>query len=163
MKLRTLLLLGAFGTAAYLVRSRRRHRPGVEADNTGTEKSQFSNAVGSLSSAARRAMDTVRSAGKSSGSTSDSDLQRHVAETLALNPHFVPGRMWVSVRNGRVRLEGSAETGEDIRQFEQSARKVPGVRGVENLLHLQGAPRPTSHQAGLAPESIDQAVVGSSG
>ena len=42
-------------------------------------------------------------------------------------------------------LRGQVDRPELIHDLEEAVRKVPGVRGVENLLHLPGTPAPTSH------------------
>jgi osmotically-inducible protein OsmY len=56
------------------------------------------------------------------------------------DPEVPQGRINLNVEDGVVVLRGQLERPEQIRHLEASVRKVPGVKGVKNLLHLPGAP-----------------------
>ena len=46
--------------------------------------------------------------------------------------------------NGVVTLRGELEQEDLIKELEAKARKVSGVKDVENLLHAAGTPAPTT-------------------
>lgn len=52
------------------------------------------------------------------------------------------GHVDVNVERGVVFLRGQVDTPEQIDALVEGARAVDGVRGVENMLHLPGAPAP---------------------
>jgi osmotically-inducible protein OsmY len=71
----------------------------------------------------------------------DVTLARKV-ETEIFRPADVPkGKINVSVVDGVVELRGEADTPDMVDELVKKARKVQGVRDVENLLHL---PTPAS-------------------
>lgn len=73
----------------------------------------------------------------------DVTLARKV-ETQLFRPADAPkGQVDINVENGVVYLRGEVERPEIIEDLEKNARKVKGVREVENLLHLPGTPAPT--------------------
>jgi osmotically-inducible protein OsmY len=73
----------------------------------------------------------------------DVTLARKV-ETELFRPADAPkGSVNVNVENGVVYLRGEVEQLDLIEDLEKRARKVQGVRGVENLLHLPKTPAPT--------------------
>jgi osmotically-inducible protein OsmY len=49
----------------------------------------------------------------------------------------------VGVVDGIVYLRGEVKRPEQIRQLIEDARRVPGVKDVQNLLHTPGTPAPT--------------------
>jgi BON domain len=72
----------------------------------------------------------------------DVTLARKV-ETEIFRPEDAPkGQVDVNVENGIVFLRGEVERPEIIKDLEGRARKVQGVREVENLLHTPGSPAP---------------------
>jgi osmotically-inducible protein OsmY len=50
----------------------------------------------------------------------------------------------VNAENGVVYLRGQVEDESLIEALGKSAKKIQGVRGVENLLHPPGTPAPTA-------------------
>jgi osmotically-inducible protein OsmY len=77
----------------------------------------------------------------------DVTLTRKV-ETELFRPADAPkGQVNVNVVNGIVYLRGEVEQPEIIKDLEGRARKVQGVREVENLLHLPGSPVPTKQSS----------------
>jgi osmotically-inducible protein OsmY len=73
----------------------------------------------------------------------DVTLARKV-ETEIFRPADAPkGQVDINVENGVVFLRGEVERPELSEDLESRARKVQGVREVENLLHTPGSPSPT--------------------
>ncbi|HKP17050.1 MAG TPA: BON domain-containing protein [Gaiellaceae bacterium] len=73
----------------------------------------------------------------------DATLARKV-ETEIFRPGDVPkGSINVNAENGVVYLRGEVPRPEMIEQLVAGARRVRGVRGVENLLHLPNTPAET--------------------
>jgi hypothetical protein len=67
----------------------------------------------------------------------------HKVETELFRPADVPkGQINVNVQNGIVQLRGEVPEQEMIRDLVDQARRIKGVRDVENLLHLPGMPAP---------------------
>ena len=66
-------------------------------------------------------------------------------ESIVFRDREVPkGRINVNAENGVVFLRGEVDRPELVDALEARVRKVSGVRGVENLLHLPGT-RPPNH------------------
>jgi osmotically-inducible protein OsmY len=73
----------------------------------------------------------------------DVTLARKV-ETQLFRPADAPkGQVSINVEQGVVYLRGEVDRPELIEDLEAKAKKVKGVREVENLLHLPGTPAPT--------------------
>jgi hypothetical protein len=69
----------------------------------------------------------------------------HKIESEVFRRAGIPkGRIDVNAESGVVFLRGVVERPEDIQRMEELTRRVAGVRGVENLLHLPGTPAPAS-------------------
>jgi len=163
VSLKTLLLLGAAGAAFYFYKRSREQRTRLDQQPVDLD-TQPASTTAMLTQRAKDALATLRSTGSRSGATAtfpgtDAALSRRVEDTLSLNPNFSPGRVYVSAQKGRITLRGTADVGDHIRAFEQTASGVPGVAEVVNLLHIEGTPAPTQHRGGLASESVDQAFV----
>jgi hypothetical protein len=73
----------------------------------------------------------------------DITLARKVETELFRGADAPKGTVSISVVAGVVELRGQVKRPEDIRALEDGARKIPEVRGVENLLHLPKTPSPT--------------------
>jgi BON domain-containing protein len=70
----------------------------------------------------------------------------HKVESIIFRDADVPkGQINVNVQEGVVQLRGEVPQPELIRDLVEKARRVAGVREVENLLHLPGTP-PPMHQ-----------------
>lgn len=65
----------------------------------------------------------------------------HKVESEALREFA--GRVIVNAEDGVVILRGAVRRLEDVSEVERRVRNVNGVRGVQNLLHLEGTPAPT--------------------
>jgi BON domain len=67
----------------------------------------------------------------------------HKVETELFRPADVPkGQININVQQGIVQLRGEVPQPEMIRDLVEKARRIAGVREVENLLHLPGRPAP---------------------
>jgi hypothetical protein len=67
----------------------------------------------------------------------------HKVETIIFRDPTVPkGRINVGAAGGVVTLRGEADSPGMIRELEQRTAAIPGVRSVENLLHLPRTPAP---------------------
>jgi hypothetical protein len=67
----------------------------------------------------------------------------HKVESVLFRDRDVPkGEINVNAENGVVFLRGQVQGPELVEALEDRVRKVPGVRGVENLLHTPGTPPP---------------------
>jgi hypothetical protein len=68
----------------------------------------------------------------------DVTLARKVETELFRDADVPKGQININAEDGVVYLRGEVERPELIRDLEQAARNVQGVREVENLLHLPG-------------------------
>ena len=82
----------------------------------------------------------------------DVTLTRKVETEIFRDADAPKGQVDVNVVDGVVYLRGEVQ--EDmIKDLEDAARKVSGVRGVENLLHTPGTPAPTTPEGSEASSS----------
>jgi osmotically-inducible protein OsmY len=73
----------------------------------------------------------------------DATLKSKV-ETELFRPADVPkGQIDVNAQNGVVQLRGEVDSEVLLGELVERARKIQGVKEVESLLHLPGAPVPT--------------------
>jgi BON domain len=64
---------------------------------------------------------------------------------LSYSDRTVPkGQISINADRGIVVLRGELDDSQQIRHIENAARKICGVRDVENLLHKPGVPAPPS-------------------
>ena len=77
-----------------------------------------------------------------SGSRPDDDmtLRDRVEGEVFRNPDFPRGQINIDVSSGVVRIRGQVDNAFQIANVEKAVLKVPGVSGVENLLHVDGTP-----------------------
>jgi hypothetical protein len=73
----------------------------------------------------------------------DVTLTRKVETELFRDAEVPKGQINVNAEKGKIYLRGEVEQPELIKDLEKRARKVQGVRDVENLLHLPGSEAPT--------------------
>jgi len=73
----------------------------------------------------------------------DATLKAKVESEIFSDPEVPKGKIDVNAENGVVYLRGEADRSELINTLENQVRKVEGVQGVENLLHLPGEPAKT--------------------
>jgi osmotically-inducible protein OsmY len=74
----------------------------------------------------------------------DVTLARKVETEIFRDADVPKGEINVNAENGKVVLRGEVADPTMIEDLEKAARKVKGVREVENLLHPAGSPAPTS-------------------
>jgi hypothetical protein len=78
----------------------------------------------------------------------------HKVETILFRDPAVPkGRLSINAERGTVFLRGQVDSPELVSELGKRVREIPGVGGVENLLHLPGTPAPASHGRPKAPEA----------
>ena len=68
-------------------------------------------------------------------------------ESEVLRGAEVPEGISVNAEDGVVVLRGEVETPERMTELARAVLRVPGVAGVENLLHLPGEPAPNKARA----------------
>jgi osmotically-inducible protein OsmY len=67
----------------------------------------------------------------------------HKIETEVFrDPDFPKGQINVNVQEGVAQLRGEVQTPDMLEALVEKTREVQGVREVESLLHLPGAPTP---------------------
>jgi osmotically-inducible protein OsmY len=74
--------------------------------------------------------------------TDDETLKQKVETELFGKPEVEKGKILVNVEDGVVVVRGEVGTAEQMTELAQQALKVPGVKGVQNLLHLPEEPPP---------------------
>jgi len=74
----------------------------------------------------------------------DVTLARKVESEIFRDADVPKGKINVNAENGKIVLRGEVEDPSMIEDLEKAARKITGVRDVENLLHPAGSPTPTS-------------------
>lgn len=72
----------------------------------------------------------------------DPALARKVETEIFRDPEVPKGQINVQVTDGVVELRGEVPRPELIDDLVERARRIPEVRGVDNLLHLPGTPAP---------------------
>jgi uncharacterized protein YunC (DUF1805 family) len=76
----------------------------------------------------------------------DTTLAHKVESEIFRNPDIPKGQIVVNVEEGVVVLRGALPP-EQAEAVASMAANIPGVRGVENLLHLPGTPAPNKAPA----------------
>jgi NAD-dependent oxidoreductase involved in siderophore biosynthesis len=82
----------------------------------------------------------------------DVSLAHKVESELFTDPAIPKGKINVNVEDGVVVLRGTAAP-EEAESLTKATLRIPGVRGVENLLHLPGTPAPNKAAAREASRS----------
>lgn len=77
----------------------------------------------------------------------DATLVQRVESRLFRDPTIPKGQLTINAEAGVVVLRGELDRPEDIRAVEAAVLKMPGVRDVDNLLHLPGTPAPSKRYA----------------
>jgi hypothetical protein len=75
----------------------------------------------------------------------DVTLARKVESELFRDEDVPKGRININAENGKIVIRGEVDRPELISELEERVRKIQGVQGVENLLHVPGTAAPT-HQ-----------------
>jgi len=77
----------------------------------------------------------------------DLTLRDRVESEVFRNADVPKGRINVDVESGVVTIRGQVDNAFQIASVEKAVLNVPGVVGVENLLHIDGTPAPNKAQA----------------
>jgi hypothetical protein len=77
----------------------------------------------------------------------DLTLRDRVESEVFRNPDLPKGQINLDVESGVVTIRGQVENAYQIANVEKAVLKVPGVAGVENLLHVDGTPAPNKSQS----------------
>jgi len=72
----------------------------------------------------------------------DLTLRDRVESEVFRNPDLPKGQINLEVESGVVTIRGQVDSAFQIANVEKAVLKVPGVAGVENLLHVDGTPAP---------------------
>jgi osmotically-inducible protein OsmY len=70
----------------------------------------------------------------------DASLTAKVETELFRDPSVPKGKININVEQGTVVMRGEVSTQRQRDTLERRAERIPGVAGVENLLHLPGEP-----------------------
>jgi hypothetical protein len=77
----------------------------------------------------------------------DLTLRDRVESEVFRNPDLPKGQINIDVESGIVTIRGQVDNAFQIANVEKAVMKVPGVAGVENLLHVNGTPAPNKARA----------------
>lgn len=77
----------------------------------------------------------------------DLTLRDRVESEVFRNSDVPKGQINFDVESGVVTVRGQVDNALQIAKIEKDVLKVPGVRGVENLLHVDGTPAPNKAEA----------------
>jgi hypothetical protein len=80
----------------------------------------------------------------------DETLCQRVESQLFRDRHIPKGNLNINCEHGMVILRGELDTPAEIVRLEKRVARVPGVRGVQNLLHPHGTPAPNKERSRLA-------------
>lgn len=69
-------------------------------------------------------------------------LLDRVESELFTDPRIPHGRLNLEVEGSVIVLRGALDSAADIEMVDRAVRRIPGVEGVRNLLHLAGTPAP---------------------
>lgn len=72
----------------------------------------------------------------------DETLRQRVESQLFRDRHVHKGDLNINCEHGMVILRGELHSPMEIAQVEERVRRIPGVRGVQNLLHPHGTAAP---------------------
>lgn len=105
---------------------------------------QLGTRTGSSAAAFPQRMVSLRSGSRP---VDDLGLRDRVESAVFGNPEVPKGRINVDVASGVVTIRGQVDNALQIATVEKAVLKVPGVHGVENLLHVNGTPAPNKIEA----------------
>ena len=77
----------------------------------------------------------------------DITLKDRIESEVFRDPEMPKGEINFDVSNGIVTIRGAVDNAFRIATIEKAVFKVPGVTGVENLLHVSGTPAPNKAEA----------------
>lgn len=77
----------------------------------------------------------------------DETLRQRVESQLFRDRHIPKGDLNINCEHGMVILRGELDSQVEIAHLEERVRRTPGVRGVQNLLHIHGTPAPNKERS----------------
>jgi BON domain len=80
----------------------------------------------------------------------DETLRQRVESQLFRHRHVPKGELNITVEHGTIILRGELSSVAEITALDERVRHIPGVRGVQNLLHPHGTPAPNKERSLLA-------------
>jgi hyperosmotically inducible periplasmic protein len=87
---------------------------------------------------------------KSTEVADDETLRQRVESQLFRDRHIPKGHLNINCEHGMVILRGELDSPSEIAQLEERVRSIPGVRGVQNLVHPHGTPAPNKQRSWAA-------------
>ncbi len=86
--------------------------------------------------------------GRDPGQLNDPALEAKVESELFRDADAPKDKVVLDVQEGVVHLRGELDSSEQIEALARRVSEIPGVRGVENLLHLPGQAPPSKQDRG---------------
>ena len=80
----------------------------------------------------------------------DETLRQRVESQLFRDRHIPKGNLNITCEHGMVILRGELDSPAEISRLEERVARMPGVRGVQNLLHPHGTPAPNKERSRAA-------------
>jgi len=80
----------------------------------------------------------------------DETLRQRVESQLFRDRDIPKGELNITAEHGMIILRGELDSPAEIVMIEKRVARVPGVRGVHNLLHPHGTPAPNKERSRLA-------------
>jgi len=80
----------------------------------------------------------------------DETLRQRVESQLFRDRHIPKGDLNITAEHGTLILRGELESPAEIAHLEERVQHIPGVRGVQNLLHPRGTPAPNKERSRVA-------------
>jgi osmotically-inducible protein OsmY len=77
----------------------------------------------------------------------DETLRQRVESQLFRDRHIPKGDLNISCEHGMVILRGELDSPLQIEELQERVARMPGVRGVQNLLHTHGTPAPNKQRS----------------
>jgi hypothetical protein len=80
----------------------------------------------------------------------DETLRQRVESQLFRDRHLPKGNLNITAEHGTIILRGELDSPAEIAHLVERVQRVPGVRGVHNLLHPHGTPAPNKQRSRAA-------------
>jgi hypothetical protein len=84
----------------------------------------------------------------------DETLRQRVESQLFRDRSVPKGDLSLTAEHGTIIVRGVLDNPLDVTRLEQRIRSVPGVRGVQNLLHPHGTPAPNKERSVNTPKEL---------
>jgi hypothetical protein len=84
----------------------------------------------------------------------DETLRQRVESQLFRDRHIPKGHLNITAEHGMIILRGELANPLEIAQLEERVRRIPGVRGIQNLLHPHGTPAPNKQRSWAASSHL---------